>query len=278
MTEPMIAHARVAAPLADVHHALTDAEAMRAWLAEHAEVSLPDRYEFWGRYTPEGDAPHQRLRHVDDRSLRFSWLLDGEDTEVEITLEPETPESTVITVSQTGWSFEYVLNGSIRGVLETFWALAIANLADHLDGRELTPKLDFTSSELRTEVLIDGPRDEVYDAMTDSAKISQWFGIPIEVEHEVGGTFSMAGQPVAKVIDLTPNGVSTDWGSAGINTWELADSGGKTRLTFVQSGFDEDRLPYAAWLGWLSGIAELRRFVELDGWQPIWIPDESAVS
>ena len=277
MTEPMIAHARVGAPLADVHRALTDAEAMRAWLAEHAEVSLPDRYEFWGRYTPEGDAPHQRLRHVDDRSLRFSWLLDGEDTEVEITLEPETPESTVITVSQTGWSYELVLTGSIRGVLQTFWALAIANLADHLDGRELTPKLDFTSSELRAEVLIDGPRDEVYDAMTDSAKISQWFGIPIEVEHEVGGTFSMGGQPVAKVIDLTPTGVSTDWGF-GISTWELADSGGKTRLTFVQSGFDEDRPPYAAWLGWLSGIAELRRFVELDGWQPIWIPDESAVS
>jgi uncharacterized protein YndB with AHSA1/START domain len=278
MTEPMIAHARVAAPLADVHRALTDAEAMRAWLAEHAEVSLPERYEFWGRYTPEGDAPHQRLRHVDDRSLRFSWLLDGEETEVEITLEPETPESTVITVSQTGWSYEYVLTGSTRGVLQTFWALAIANLADHLDGRELTPKLDFTSSELRTEVLIDGPRDEVYDAMTDSAKISQWFGIPIEVEHEVGGTFSMGGQPVAKVIALTPTGMSTDWGKAGISTWELADSGGKTRLTFVQSGFDESQPPYAGWLGWLSGIAELRRFVELDGWQPIWIPDESAVS
>jgi uncharacterized protein YndB with AHSA1/START domain len=278
MTEPTIAQARLAAPLADVHRALTDAEAMRAWLAEHAEVSLPDRYEFWGRYTPEGDAPHQRLRHVDDRSLRFSWLLDGEETEVEITLEPETPESTVLTVSQTGWSYEHVLTGSTRGVLQTFWALAIANLADHLDGRELTPKLDFTSSELRTEVLIDGPRDEVYDAMTDSAKISQWFGIPIEVEHEVGGTFSMGGQPVAKVIDLTPTGVSTDWGTIGISTWELADSGGKTRLTFVQSGFDESQPPYAAWLGWLSGIAELRRFVELDGWQPIWIPDESAVS
>jgi uncharacterized protein YndB with AHSA1/START domain len=278
MTEPTIAQARLAAPLADVHRALTDAEAMRAWLAEHAEVSLPDRYEFWGRYTPEGDAPHQRLRHVDDRSLRFSWLLDGEETEVEITLEPETPESTVLTVSQTGWSYEHVLTGSTRGVLQTFWALAIANLADHLDGRELTPKLDFTSSELRTEVLIDGSRDEVYDAMTDSAKISQWFGVPIEVEHEVGGTFSMGGQPVAKVIDLTPTGVSTDWGTIGISTWELADSGGKTRLTFVQSGFDESQPPYAGWLGWLSGIAELRRFVELDGWQPIWIPDESAVS
>ncbi|HKQ41455.1 MAG TPA: SRPBCC domain-containing protein, partial [Pseudonocardia sp.] len=42
-----------------VHEALTDPAALRVWLAEHAEVDLPDRYEFWGRYTPDGAAPHQ---------------------------------------------------------------------------------------------------------------------------------------------------------------------------------------------------------------------------
>ncbi len=49
-----------------MHHALTDATALRTWLAEYAEVDLPERYEFWGRYTPEGDVPHQRPLHVDD--------------------------------------------------------------------------------------------------------------------------------------------------------------------------------------------------------------------
>ena len=72
MNEPMRLRARVAAPIADVWHALTDPAALRVWLAEHAEVDLPHRYEFWGRYTPEGDAPHQRLIHVDDHTLRFS--------------------------------------------------------------------------------------------------------------------------------------------------------------------------------------------------------------
>jgi hypothetical protein len=62
---------------------LTDAGALRVWLAEHAEVDLPHRYEFWGRYTPDGDAPHQRLLHADDSILRFIWRLDGEGTTTE---------------------------------------------------------------------------------------------------------------------------------------------------------------------------------------------------
>jgi uncharacterized protein YndB with AHSA1/START domain len=52
--------ARAAAPLATVRRALTDADALRTWLAEHAEVDLPDRYEFWGRHTPEGSVARQR--------------------------------------------------------------------------------------------------------------------------------------------------------------------------------------------------------------------------
>jgi hypothetical protein len=39
----------------------------------------------------------------------------------------------------------------------------------------------------------------------------------------------------------------------------------------VQSGFDENRPPYGAWMGWLSGFAELRRFHELSDWRPRWL-------
>ncbi len=71
---------RIAAPPRAVHRALTDPAALQVWLAEHADVDLPDRYQFWGRFTPDGEAPHQRLRHVDDSSLRFDWELDGVST------------------------------------------------------------------------------------------------------------------------------------------------------------------------------------------------------
>lgn len=46
MSEPLIIRARVAAPVKEVRHALTDPAAMRVWLAEHAEADLPGRYAF----------------------------------------------------------------------------------------------------------------------------------------------------------------------------------------------------------------------------------------
>jgi uncharacterized protein YndB with AHSA1/START domain len=277
MTEPLTLKARIPAPLDAVRHALTDAAELRVWFAEHAEVRLPDRFEFWGRYTPEGDAPHQRLLHADEHTLRFAWLLDGEETTSEITLTQETPDATMLALSQTHWEFSDV---GVRGMLHTFWALAIANLADHLAGRPLTARVDLTSADLRSEVLIDAAREVVYDALVDPAKITRWFGYPFDIDEvKAGGTVSMGGEPLAKILDLDPGrSMATDWGPVvGVTTWELEESGGKTRLTFVQSGFDSGNPPYGAWSGWLSGVAELRRFVEFDRWQPIWVSDEIPV-
>jgi hypothetical protein len=55
-----------------------------------------------------------------------------------------------------------------------------------------------------------------------------------------------------------------------LSSWELEGSEGKTRLTFVQSGFDPTNPPYPGWAGLLAGVAELRRYHELPGWRPIW--------
>lgn len=88
MNEHLRLRARVDAPLETVRRALTDAEALRTWLAEHAEVDLPHRYAFWGRYTPDGAEPHQRVLHVDDRTLRLEWTVKGQATTTEIMLAP----------------------------------------------------------------------------------------------------------------------------------------------------------------------------------------------
>jgi uncharacterized protein YndB with AHSA1/START domain len=274
MTDLLTVNVRIPAPPDAVRAALTDPAAMRMWLAEKAEADLPNRYAFWGRFTPEGDAPHQRPLYADERTLRFGWLLDGEDTTVEISLEPDGDRATTVTLTQTHFSYDLVFSGtSIRGVLETFWALALANLADHLAGRELTPVVDFTSTEMRATALVDATPEEVYEALVDSGKVSQWFGYPIEVDLE-SGELRMGGQTTAKIIDITPGrSMSTDWGPAGVHTWELEESGGKTRLTFVQSGFDTGNPPYAAWGGLLSGLASLRRFLELEDWN-IYLTDE----
>ncbi len=281
MNETMTLRVRVLAPVVTVRRALTDPQALRTWLAEHAEVELPHRYEFWGRYTPEGDAPHQRPVHVDDHTLRFSWLIDGEDTTVEIGLAAETEDTTILSLSQShfpGWEVA-VTEGNVRGMLQTYWALSIANLVDYVEGRELTGRCDFTSPEMRSRWTIGGTPDEVFDSLIDPAKFSRWFGANVGIEPYVGGRFAMGGfelDPVpAKIVELEPGRkLSLRWPDGLVTDWELEDSGGRTRLTIVQSGFDESRPPYGGWMGWLSGVAELRRFHELPNWRSIWVEVE----
>lgn len=279
MTETVVLRVRTTVPADRVRRALTDAGELRTWLAEHAAVELPHRFEFWGRHTPEGDVPHQVLRHVDDRSLRFGWRLGGEDTTVEVTWAAEG-EETVVTLSQShfpGWESAIAESG-VLGYLYTYWALSLANLVDHVEGRPLTPKIDFSTLEMRAEVLIHAPVDAVARSLVESEEYSRWFGAKIDIEAWEGGRVAMGGfdanpQP-AKVIEFEPGRrMRVDWGGM-VSTWELAESGGGTRLTFVQSGFDAGRPPYGAWAGWLSGVAELRRYHELPDWRPIWLRPE----
>lgn len=279
MSETVVLRARTTAPVDRVRRAVTDAAELRTWLAEHATVELPDRFEFWGSHTPEGDAPHQALRHVDDHSLRFDWRIGGEDTAVEIGWAA-TDDGTVVTLSQShfpGWEAA-VAEVGVLGYLYTYWCLALANLVDHVEGRPLTPMVDFTTAEMRGEVLIDAPVAAVARSLVDAGQYSRWFGAKIDIEAWEGGRVAMGGFDAnphpAKVVDFEPDRrMGIDWGGM-VSTWELAESGGGTRLTFVQSGFDTGRPPYGAWAGWLSGVAELRRYHELADWRPIWLrPD-----
>jgi len=118
--------ARLAAPAARVHRALTDPAELTAWFAEHAEVDLPRAYTFWGPGVPDGDTPHQTLRHVDDHTVRFEWRLEDTDTTVEWALAPDGPDATVVTLSQThfpGWEAAMAGTGPLA-VMHSFWALA----------------------------------------------------------------------------------------------------------------------------------------------------------
>ncbi|HEX5406699.1 MAG TPA: SRPBCC domain-containing protein [Pseudonocardiaceae bacterium] len=271
---------RIAAPLSTVHGALTDPAALRVWLAEQATVELPHRYEFWGRFTPSGDVPRQRLLHADDHSLRFTWELDGITTTVDIGLAAEDGDtgSTLLTLAQDeilGWPEVVLDDAGDRALMHTYWALALANLADYAEGREPTALCDFTSPVLRHEIPIDADRLAVYASLTEPEQFSRWFGAKVEAELYPGGRFAMGGfdanpQP-AHVVDIQEGrSMSIDWGDM-VQTWELADSDGRTRLTFVHSGFDENMPPYSGWLGTLGGVAELRRYNEVKNWRSMWV-------
>jgi uncharacterized protein YndB with AHSA1/START domain len=268
------------APPEAVHAALTDAAALRVWLAEHAEVALPDRYEFWGRYTPDGAEPHQRVLHASERALRLAWTVDGVETTVELTLaENESEEGgTLLTLTQSDMpSFDEVIadKAGPRGELQTFWSLAIANLSDYLSGRELTPKCDYTSPQLRASVVIDAAPEAVFDSLTQPEQFRKWFGANVDIEPYVGGRFAMGGFDVdpggIKFVEFEPGRKATlRFADGETTTWELDGSDGRTRLTIVQSGFDAENPPYPGWAGWLSGVAELRRYHEVPRWRTIW--------
>jgi uncharacterized protein YndB with AHSA1/START domain len=278
MTEPDLRlRAVVPAPLKVTYEALTDPAALRVWLAEHADVDLPGKYEFWGRYTPDGAQPHQRVLYVDERTIRFAWTVDGVETTSQIELA-EDDDGTLVTVSQTDLpSFADVLadKAGDRGALQTFWSLAIANLADYLAGRELTPRCDFTSSELRASVVIDAAPDKVFDSMIQPEVFRKWFGANVDIEPYLGGRFAMGGFEMdpggAKFVEFEPGRkAALRFADNEITSWELEDSNGKTRLTIVHSGFDPANPPYSAWGGWLGGIAGLRRYHEQPHWRSIW--------
>lgn len=267
----------VPAPPKVVYEALTDPAALRVWLTDHAEVDLPGRYEFWGRHTPDGAEPHQRVLHADERTIRLAWTVEGVETTSQIELADDE-DGTLVTLSQSDLpSFEDIIadKAGARGALQTFWSLAIANLADYLSGRELTPKCDFTSTELRASVVIDAAPDEVFDSMIQPARFREWFGANVDIEPRLGGRFAMGGFDLdpggAKFVEFEPGRKATLRFADGItDTWELEGSEGKTRLTLVESGFDPENPPYPGWAGWLGGIAALRRYHELPRWRSIW--------
>jgi uncharacterized protein YndB with AHSA1/START domain len=266
MTAPVRLRARLPAPIGAVRDALTDATALRHWLAEHAETGN-GRYAFWGRYTPQGDGPAQRLLRLDN-SLRFSWTLNGRETIVEVRPAEESAGSTVLTLSHTGLDGEYA--GYPAGLaLTVFWSLAIGNLADHLLGRPITPRCDHTADDLRAAFVIGAPRTRVFGSLTHSAEFSRWFGLPVEIEPYAGGRWSVGGGPTGTVRELEPGRRLSLQEDSGIATWELAGDGEMTRVTFGQSGFARPLWP--SWTGWLATMSTLRRYHELDDWRPIWL-------
>jgi uncharacterized protein YndB with AHSA1/START domain len=281
MSHELALRARLAAPPNTVHHALTATEALQHWLAEYADSAVADgRFEFWGRFTPQGERGRQRLiESTPGRSLVFAWTLDGVETTVRITLEADGADHTQLSLRQSPLpTLDELMNprGRRDGLhsMHTFWGLALAELAEHVEGRPLTPKVDFRVDRapvIRTGVTIAAPPERVFASLVDPEQIERWFGWRAEVEPYVGGRMSLGVE--GRISEFEPGKLlAYGDGEGGIVRWELADSGGGTHLTFVQSGFSPSERDSAAQheAGWLAGIAELRRMHELgDAWTPV---------
>ena len=285
MTETYTLQVAAGAPAATVYAALTSPVALRTWLAEYAEVALEDGvFEFWGRYTPDGERGRQRLLSFQPgRGLSFSWLVQEAETEVAITVEPSlsAQDGSVVTLTHSGVP--------PRAAGDAYWVrdllmLSLANLASYCEGRQVAPMCDFGASpktEARGRVEIDVPPDRVFAALIEPAELNRWIATDATVEPEVGGRYDFGWDhgPV-KILELDPGRTlayswrhSWDDGDGPDSTvvrWELEGSQGRTYLTIVHSGFGDDRRPDGYQLGWQEFLVSLKRMLEVGaGWQPV---------
>jgi uncharacterized protein YndB with AHSA1/START domain len=204
---------RIEAPPDALVKAITEPDLMSEWLAETVEAA-PDRYEFWGRYVPQGDRPRQRLIALDPaRGVRFAWELDGaEPSEVDLAVSAGSVDGavgadgergSVVTLSHTGYPA-----GNFTA-LSAFWHLALANLAARGEGYPTTPPLDFTlpaHGEALVRTVIAVPPEEVYACLLDAEQVGRLTATTAVIEPEVGGRYDLGWErgPV-RITDLVPD-------------------------------------------------------------------------
>lgn len=247
---------------ARVHRALTDPAELTVWFAEHVDVAPTEgRYAFWGRFTPGLEPGRQRLVKVAPQRLAFSWRVADDEQPVEITWTA-AGTGTDLVVRHTGASPD----------LASFWFLAVANLANHVEGRSLVPRHDHAARATDTAVVrtvIDAEPAVVFEALTSPQRLAGWMmATDAHIEPHVGGRYDIGWDhgPV-KILELDPDRVlaySWDYqGSETVVRWELTGSAGRTHLTVVHSGFDDPGLAEEYRGGWPGFLVSLKRLVEL---------------
>ncbi len=279
---------RIDAAADTVFKALTDADTMTDWLTESAEVALDDnRYEFWGRYAPQGDRPRQRLLSAQPATaLRFTWTFDpaasadagsGEvESTVDIAMTPDDDGGTTVTVTHTGIAASGDANVT---ALACFWPVSLANLAAQCEGLPTMPPFDFSvpaSGDALVRTVIDVPVDEVFACLLDPAEVDKWAGGKATIEPVVGGRYDFGwDHGPSEILELEPDKIlAYSWrypdSPDTVVKWSLRSSRGSTYLTLLHSGFDSDALAEEFRQGWPGFLVEIKRILELgDRWEPL---------
>lgn len=284
MFHPIRMQIKLSAPPERVFTALTDARALETWFCEHAEVT-PQHYAFWGRFTVEAPdqqtGQHPLISRVEGRELVYDWRLKGAATRVTIKLLAQDA-GTILTVRQIA---SEVSEGHFYH-LEDFWFLALENLRRYLDGKSSEARVDYTNpmkGDIRHETLTDASPERVFELLTRPEEVERWIATRSTIVPEKGGAWEIGwgDAPMGiKIVELEPNAklsltMPEDPEHGNKNregttiTWTLEASGGKTRITFVHSGFDADEDVRGIYTGWRSYLNWLRSAAEYGAaWQP----------
>ena len=94
---------------------------------------------------------------------------------------------------------------------------------------------------IRREILLDAPREEVWEALTDPERLEDWFANEVELELRPGGDasfrWSNGEERYATVREVEPaERLAFDWADdEGVVEFTLADAADGTRLIVVET-------------------------------------------
>ena len=283
---------KLAARPARVFAALTDADELTQWFAEHAEVELElgGAYRFWGKHTygaPGREEANGKItKFAPSQALSYSWRMQDRDSEVRLTIEADPDNAEGCVLKGVHVFAEAPAISRAKEMVDDHWRIQWGNIAAHLAGGKgkLLPDYSDDNASINLSVFIDAPPSAVFRALIDPDKIQQWFGVPAEVDAREGGDWHLKmGEKSApmKITDYVENerfAVSwPDWrGDKSVPNqrvlWVLKPEGGGTRVAFVHDGFvravDISDYPFG-WGYFLSRITDVAR-----GKAPDPVPEE----
>jgi uncharacterized protein YndB with AHSA1/START domain len=279
----------IPAPPARIWEALTTAEALERWFAEHARLDLrpAGTFAFWGRHTvgtpSEADATGTVVSVEPDRRLSFGWPLFGVDSRVTISLTPEEQGGESVTRVTIEHAFERLFDRPRpKELVDDWWRFTLGNLTAHTTGRSEVMRVDFAdeSPEVKLTVHMNAAPEKVYRALTEPEALNRWMAKDASVDLRVGGRFDLGWQAPPEIehsgfpmeiLELVPNQKLTiswpDWrGDAAVPsqsvTWLLEPEGDGTRVTLIHSGFvrtvDLSDYPF----GWGHFLSEMAKVAE----------------
>ena len=269
---------------AELFSMLTQPEDLSAWFCEHAAVDLErGHYSFWGRFTPgtpaaDSDAVRLLACSAPD-SLQFGWTVRGAETVVLFSLEARGV-MTQLTVEHAGIPAR---SDEHEMAFHDFWYVALENLRLYATSGEQQQLCSYAPKQgpsIELAVTVNGGADAVFDKIAKPEQIDRYYGSNSTVELEVGGKFDFGWKdslgPI-KILELdAPHKLSFSWKFdepfETVVTWQLEESGGRTRLTLTHSGFAEDYDSEGYRAGWFSFLAIIKGMVELgEDWSMIEI-------
>lgn len=269
--------------------ALTDANELKRWFAEHVEVEPRSggAFRFWGKHTygtpTRAQATQRLLRYEPSAELAFSWTIHDQPGEVSFTIEPDpaVPEGVIVKGKHQLAALPHM--NRAKEMLDDLWRLQMGNLQAHVSGSQgvLLPDYTDAAPQVRLSILIDAPRERVFQAMLQPELLNKWIACAAEVEPRVGGRYSFgwkfenagieqSGGPT-RILELVENEkLVTDWPDWRSDpslpkqkiTWLLESVGAQTRVTMIHSDFtravDFSDYPF----GWQFFMSQLKAVAE----------------